>query len=396
MNHKINYYNMKKSLLGLQAALPGLIVATGFLLAAPAGLFAQAATGFRISGHLKNVQAEWIYLVYAKDGRQTLDSAKVNNGSYVFTGEILESNPATLLDVMPLGGRLSPKSMAKIYLMPESFVITHIDSFSNTLITGSTVNTDFKKIQEEVNPYADREMAFLPRYKAAQEAKDDSTLKAIKQQVHEIDKEIDDKVYGPYTRNNPQSPLALYVLQLYAANDPDAGKLQPLFDGLSSAVRDSKVGTAFQQKLTVAAATSVGNKALDFTQNDTLGNPVKLSSFRGKYVLLDFWASWCAPCRAENPSVVTIYNKYHVKGFDILSVSLDKPGDKAKWMKAIHDDQLSWTNVSDLQFWDNAAAKEYGIRSIPQNFLIDPQGKIIAKNLRGDELEKELAEVYKD
>jgi peroxiredoxin len=131
--------------------------------------------------------------------------------------------------------------------------------------------------------------------------------------------------------------------------------------------------------------------APDFTMNDTTGNPVSLSSFRGKYVLVDFWASWCGPCRAENPNVVKAYNEYKGKNFTILGVSLDKTKDA--WEKAIKDDHLAWNQVSDLQYWDNAAAKLYGVQAIPANFLIGPDGKIVAKNLRGDALENELSKI---
>ena len=184
-------------------------------------------------------------------------------------------------------------------------------------------------------------------------------------------------------------------METYARTNLDPVRLQPLFDGLDSDVRHSTAGKAFQEKLVIAAKTAIGQNAMEFTQSDTLGNPVKLSAFRGKYLLLDFWASWCGPCRAENPNVVKAYAEYHTKGFEILGVSLDRPGAKDNWLKAIHDDNLAWTQVSDLQFWNNAVAKEYGVSSIPQNFLIDPTGKIIAKNLRGDELEKKLSELYK-
>lgn len=137
----------------------------------------------------------------------------------------------------------------------------------------------------------------------------------------------------------------------------------------------------------------VGVMAMDFTQTDTAGVPVSLSSFRGKYVLIDFWASWCGPCRVENPNVVAAYQKYHDKGFDIIGVSLDRPNDKDKWLKAIYDDNLTWTHVSDLKFWDNEVSRMYGVRAIPQNYLIDPQGKIVAKNLRGKALHDKLEEL---
>jgi peroxiredoxin len=132
---------------------------------------------------------------------------------------------------------------------------------------------------------------------------------------------------------------------------------------------------------------------MDFIQPDTSGNPVALSSFRGKYVLVDFWASWCAPCRQENPNVVSNYNKFREKNFTVLGVSLDRPGQKDKWLQAIHLDGLAWTHVSDLQFWNNAVARQYKIESIPQNFLIGPDGRIVAKNLRGQALEAKLCEV---
>ena len=363
----------------------------GLILATQAGLLAQDGNTFRISGQLKNLQAARVYLVYMKDGRQTLDSATVENGTYVLTGETAEGNPATLLDVSPMTTKPSSGDITKIFLVPEALSVTHIDSFSNAVITGSVVNADFKRFLEEEKPYQQREMAMLPAYQAARQAKDDKTVSAIEAQAKSIEKGLNDTVYAPFVRNHSQSPLALYILRLYAQDDPDAPGLRSLFDGLGPALRSSKTGKDFDEKLTVAEKTSVGAMAMDFTQNDTLDKPVSLSSFRGKYVLLDFWASWCGPCRMENPNVVSVYAKYHGKGFDILSVSLDKPGDKDKWLKAIHADGLTWTHVSDLQFWNNAVAKEYGVGAIPQNFLIDPQGKIIGKALRGDELEKKLA-----
>ena len=371
-------------------------LAVGLTLTAQVGVMAQGGNTFKITGQLKNLPPGRVYLIYINDNKQVLDSTTVTNGTYLFTGEITGSNPATLLDVSPMSTRPAPRDIARIYLAPESISISHVDSFSNTVVAGSAVNADYQQITAAERPYERRKMAMAPAYQAARQAKDEATAKSIGAQAKIIDKALDDSVYAPFARNHPQSPLALYALQLYAKNDPDVPVLRSLFDGLSPAVKGSTGGKAFAEKLAVATKTGIGSMAMDFTQNDTLGKPVSLSAFRGKYVLLDFWASWCGPCRVENPAIVSTYAKYHPRGFEILSISLDRPGDKDKWMKAIHADKLTWTQVSDLQFWQNAVAVQYGVGSIPQNFLIDPQGKIIAKGLRGDELEKKLSEIYKN
>ena len=134
--------------------------------------------------------------------------------------------------------------------------------------------------------------------------------------------------------------------------------------------------------------------AMDFNQTDTAGKPVTFSSFRGKYVLLNFWASWCPHCAQENPNLVTTFNKFKNQPFTIVSISMDKPGKKDDWLAAIRKTHLTWTHLSDLQEWDNSVALLYGITAIPQNFLIDPEGKIVARNLMGENLDKKLEEIF--
>jgi peroxiredoxin len=178
------------------------------------------------------------------------------------------------------------------------------------------------------------------------------------------------------------------------ADDPDHDPNVPEFDSayrsLDTAIRQSPIGKQLAAMLTAAKRTAIGQPAPDFTANDPEGKRVTLSAYaKGRVVLLDFWASWCAPCRAENPNVVRTYKLYQPKGFTVLGVSLDD--NKAPWVKAIQKDRLEWGQVSDLRGWSSDIVAQYGVHAIPMNFLLDRNGRIVAKGLRGDALQRQLS-----
>jgi peroxiredoxin len=336
-----------------------------------------------------------IYLSYIAGGQRVTDSSKVANNEFHFAEKVAEPTLAVLsVRLSPAAGEERPRiERTELFMEPGNMHISIKDSMELAKITGSKSQKAFESLQKAEKPYNEKEEALSKKYMEYRAAKDTAAMKNLEDEFDRLSKEENEKVYHHYLIQNPNSPVALYALNQYAGYDMDAKKVEPLFKKLPAATRNLPSGIAFKKRIEVAKKTGVGAYAINFTQNDTLDKPVSLSDFKGKYVLLDFWASWCGPCRAENPNVVKAFNEYKDKNFTVLSVSLDQPGKKQAWLDAIHKDGLTWTHVSDLKFWDNAVAKKYGIRAIPQNFLIDPTGKIIAKNIRGEQLQKKLEEV---
>ena len=368
-----------------------------FLVSLSAFAFTSSkAQKANISGTLHLTEpVHTIYLSYVANGKRVTDSSKVKSGNFHFTEKVAEPTLAMLQVRFPASaGEERPRmEMKQLFIEPGTIHISVKDSVKLMTVTGSKSQKAFEGLQKLEKPYDEKEEAMGKEYQQLHAANDTAGMKKIEDEFDQVSKEKDEKVYHHYLIHHLNSPVALYALNQYAGYDIDTKKIAPLFNMLPATTRNLPSGIAFKKRIATARKTGIGAYAMNFTQNDTLDKPVSLKNFRGKYVLLDFWASWCGPCRAENPNVVKAFNKYKDKNFTVLSVSLDQPGKKQAWLDAIHHDGLTWNHVSDLKFWDNAVAKEYGIRAIPQNLLIDPSGKIIAKNIRGEALAKKLDEV---
>ena len=354
------------------------------------------AQNFNLKGRLDFAEPiDKVYLSYRNGDDRISDSAVLKNGKFAFSGNLIEPSQASLrLRLKPKEGKKGSRMDGmQIFLEPGNIQIKAKDSLKFAEVSGSKSQKEYEAFNDLLTPYVKQESALGPRFQKFREAKDEAGMKSIQDEYQNMVKEKNEKVLKPYIQSHPESPIVLTVLNQYAGFDIDPDTIEPLFNTLSDKVKTLHSGIAFANRIEAAKKTAVGAMAMNFTQNDTLGRAVSLSDFKGKYVLIDFWASWCGPCRAENPNLVKAFNKYKDKNFTVLGVSLDQPGKHQAWMDAIHKDGLDWTQVSDLKFWDNAVAKQYGIRAIPQNFLIDPSGKIVAKNIRGEELDKKLDEI---
>jgi len=362
----------------------------------PAIAFAQD-TKYSIQGKMGEFNAPAkVYLEYRfPKGKPIYDSCNVVNGKFHFAGSIGAAPLNAYLLFNHKGtGTGNADGYRVIYLEPGVINVTAADKIENATVEGPKTNRENEKYQLVQKPVSDAYAALEEKQKAATEEQKASPeyIKKAKDEEKAID-QMSAAVDKKFIQENPGSIISLNALESlsYSADYVD---IAPLYEALTPAIKNTDAGKAWGERIAKLKAVALGATAPEFAEADTSGKIINLSSFRGQYVLIDFWASWCGPCRRENPNVVKAYNHYKGQKFTILGVSLDKPNAKEKWLAAIHKDGLTWNHVSDLKFWDSKAAGLYAVRGIPQNFLIDPNGKIIAKNLRGDDLEDKLADIF--
>ncbi|WP_019988594.1 TlpA disulfide reductase family protein [Rudanella lutea] len=323
-----------------------------------------------------------------------LDSAKLDrNNQFTIKSRIPDGGGVYLVNIA--GGQ-------KVVLLLEGGETLNItaDGFQTDLktgkkgqavVTGSRNMEYYGKLMSMYEDIRAKSTAWQNQYNDAAAKRDQKKMDAIMAQSDAASKEFTDKVKALLPEMG--TSLAALFATNFLSVDTDFPTLDKLARRFESENPNSPQAKGFIGNIARIRGLMTGSVAPDIALNDTTGKAVPLSSLRGKYVLVDFWASWCGPCRMENPNVVRLYNKYKDKDFTIYSVSLDQS--RENWVKAIRNDNLTWTHVSDLRYWQSAAAQQYGVTGIPKTFLLDKEGKIIAKDLRGPALEQKLEEILK-
>lgn len=321
-----------------------------------------AQSGFTISGKVGLKNAAIAILTSKADGVSKADTAKIVNGTFTFSGAVPYPMGANIdVRYYAAPGFQSVADNFTLFLENRNMLLSSVDYIKNAVITGSPVNEQYSKMKASI---ANGKPANL---------REQSSL------------------YSQYAANNTNSLIGLVALSLSLDRDADESIAQTVLYKFSPEMRSLPYAKSLQTTIDAFRNTKPGGTAMEFAQNDVNDKLIKLSDFHGKYVLIDFWASWCGPCRNENPNLVIAHNQFKNKNFTVIGVSLDR--NKNNWLKAIKDDNLNWAQVSDLQYWENAVAKQYGVKGIPTNILVAPDGKIVGKNLFGEQLKRKLAEL---
>jgi peroxiredoxin len=335
-----------------------------------------------------------IYLVYKLDDTIKADSAIVVNDTFELKGTITGEAKGTLYkNENPLTSEFVHDA-ADIYIEPGNILVTTPDSLHHAVISGTPTNEDLMILTAQLKDLQHKRIKILTDFDAVspEQQKDVNKIFAFREKLRVINKEMEPIKFA-FIKDHPGSYISLVTLSELKHEAGLVQKVEEAYAVLTPAVKETPLGKSLGQAIAASVKSASGLMAVNFTQPDPNGKPVKLSDFRGRYVLVDFWASWCAPCRDENPNIVAAYRKYKDKGFTVLGVSLDDQRSRNAWIKAISDDGLTWTQVSDLKGWKNEASTLYGITSIPANILVDPSGKIAAKNITDKTLQDKLEEL---
>ena len=355
---------------------------------------------FTVTGKIGNLnKPAMVYMDYMDNGVGHGDSVLLVDGVFKLSGNISSNNAYARMALDHTGegkGKaVYTGDVIYFYFGKEQFTITSKDSLQSATFKGSKVYDESEAYNKEIGGtiMALTKAVNIDYNSGTDEQKKDSLyLKQVDQRYRKNLQDRTDKQFL-FAKANPTSYYALVALSEAAGSKVDVAKVQPIYNALSKELKATDMGKELAQRIAANEITAVGKQAPIFTQQNEVGKAISLADFKGKVVLVEFWASWCGPCRSENPNLVKQYKSYNDKGFEIISVSLDEV--KENWLKAIEQDQLEWTHVSDLKGWNNEVGRLYGVRAVPASFLVDADGKIIANGLRGEPLNEKLAEIFK-
>lgn len=338
---------------------------------------------FVIEGKINGLDVPHVYLIHPEESGEQIDTLEVKNGAFRIKGSI--ENPNVYL--LAFGEEFMP---LEIFLEPGKFEVKgDLKDFNSLQVTGGPIQFDYNEFVKIIEPYNDAYTQEYDAFTAAKKANDLPLLEEISYRLDSIKDIYYAKSYD-FVESKPVNILTAKLIGEILIAQPDLDRLNPLVAQFNDHLKKTSFGQRIINTLTTMSKTSVGTEAPLFTMNDVEGNAVSLENYKGKYVLVDFWASWCGPCRDENPRIVQVFKKYKGSKFDILGVSIDQNSNQ--WKKAIEEDQLLWTQVLDDQ---NIANQSYGVISIPANVLVSPEGVIVGKNLFGKKLEDQLTELLK-
>ncbi|WP_417200315.1 redoxin domain-containing protein [Bizionia sp.] len=353
----------------------------------------ETKAGYVLTGSIdKSMDGKTIILRNADPKNITIsDSSVVKDGKVTFSGSV----DAPDIFILTIDG--TPSGMPLILENKDMTIEFYKDSLQSSVVSGSHENDIFNQFKNISNPIRAKNQSMGQEFMAAQKAGDSLKMTAIQEKFKMLVDAANQENRDLIKKNNDVVTSAAILENMLMTKNIEPAEAKPLYDNFTESVKNSRIGKSINEMLSSAMATAIGSMAPEFTAPNPDGEMIALKDIRGKVTIIDFWAAWCAPCRRENPNVVKVYEKYHEKGLEIIGVSLDgtprQKDAKGEWLAAIEKDGLTWHQVSNLQYFNDPVAKQYNIQSIPATYILDADGKIIAKNLRGSALEAKMAEL---